>query len=40
MGGFLYLPEYLVEVEAGGLLALRIFPEGLQEFPDKGLRRH
>src|SRR5262245_47422111 len=40
VGAFLYLPEYLVEVEAGGLLALRILPEGLQELPDKSLRWH
>ena len=36
----LHLAEHLVEVEAGGLLALRVFPECLQEFPDIGLRRH
>src|SRR6516162_5451537 len=40
VGALLHLPEYFVEVEAGGLLALRVVPEGLQEFPDKGLRRH
>src|SRR5262249_25157500 len=40
MGALLHLAEHVVEVEAGGLLALRVFPEGLQEFPDKGLRRH
>jgi hypothetical protein len=32
--------EHVVEVEARGLLALRIFPECLQEFADIGLRRH
>src|SRR5262245_53598366 len=32
--------QHLVEVEAGGLLALRIFPEGLQEVADIRLRRH
>ena len=40
VGGLLHLAEHLVEVEAGGLLPLRKFPEGLQEFPDKRLRRH
>src|SRR5262249_25002316 len=40
VGALLHLPEHLVEVEASGLLALRVFPECLQEFPDKGLRRH
>src|SRR6516162_9646212 len=38
VGALLHLLEHL-EVEAGGLLPLRILPECLQEFPDKGLRR-
>src|SRR5215467_5242371 len=33
-------PEHIVEVKAGGLLALRVFPECLQESPDIGLCRH
>jgi len=36
----LYLPEYLVEVKAGGFLALRILPVGLQELSDEGLCWH
>ena len=32
--------EHVAEVEAGGLLTLRVVPERLQEFPDIGLRRH
>src|SRR5436190_24309678 len=40
VGSLLHLAEHFVKVEAGGLLALRIFAEGLQELPDKGLRRH
>src|SRR5215467_9064985 len=40
VGALLHLSQYLVEVEAGGLLALRVLPEGLEKFPDKGLRRH
>src|SRR5262249_48641942 len=36
----LHFAEHLVQVEAGGFLALRVLPEGLQKFPDKGLRRH
>src|SRR5262249_23543057 len=40
VGALLHLAEHIVEVEAGGLLALRILPERLQVLPDKGLRRH
>ena len=32
--------EHIVEVEARGLLALRVLPEGGEEFPDVSLRRH
>ena len=35
----LHPPEHVVEVEAGGLLALRILPECGEELPDVGLRR-
>src|SRR5262249_11148098 len=40
VGALLHLPEHIVEVEGGSLLALRILPERLQELPDKGLRRY
>src|SRR6516165_3990428 len=40
VGALLHLAEHVVEVEGGGLLALRILPERLQELPDEGLRRH
>src|SRR5262249_28137319 len=40
VAALLHLTEHVVEVKAGGLLALRILPERLQELPDKGLRRH
>src|SRR5262245_11901150 len=40
VGALLHLAEHIVEVEAGGLLALRILPERLQVLPDKSLRRH
>src|SRR5215831_19866018 len=36
----LHFAEHLVQVKAGGFLALRVLPEGLQKFPDKGLRGH
>jgi hypothetical protein len=37
MRTLLHLLEHLIEVEAGSLLALWIFSEGLQEFPDERL---
>jgi hypothetical protein len=37
---FLHFLEHLVEVEAGSLLALRLVPEGLQEFSHISLCRH
>src|ERR1700730_1436404 len=40
VGSLLHLPEHVVEIEAGRLLALRILPEGGEEFPDVSLRRH
>src|SRR5205085_9799512 len=33
-------PERVVEIEAGSLLALRILPDGSDEFPDVSLGRH
>jgi hypothetical protein len=40
VGSLLHLPEHVVEIKAGRLLALRILPEGGEEFPDVSLRRH
>src|SRR5712672_2869003 len=37
---FLQLAEHVVEIEAGGLLALRVLSEGGEEFPDVSLRWH